>query len=113
VLGRDFHFDHASLIKTILTRFCRTGDQIPAVTARVAAANHLGHLLADGAPRPDLADHTALDARLTQWRTNWAQARFADPIAAGGDPGHLTDFQTEFYDMARRLREAGLPGGHP
>lgn len=113
LLGPDFHVDHASMIKTILSRFCNSSGQIPAMTARVAAANHLGHLLADGPPRAELADHTTLAGRLVDWRTSWAQARFQDPIAKAGDPGHLTDFQTGFYDMARRLRQAGLPGGHP
>jgi phospholipase C len=113
LLGPEFHFDHTSIIKTILARFCRTDDQIPAMTARVAAANHLGHLLAGGPPRQDLADHKPLADRMTDWRTNWARARFVDPIAAGGHPARLTDFQTGFYDMARRLREAGLPSGHP
>jgi phospholipase C len=113
LLGSDFYFDHTSIIKTILTRFCNTGGQIPAMTSRVAAANHLGHLLAAGPGGQDLADHRELADRMTAWRTDWAKARFADPIAAGGNPTRLTDFQTGFYDMARRLREAGLPGGHP
>jgi phospholipase C len=113
ITGSDFHFDHTSIIKTILTRFCATGGEIPAMTARVAAANHLGYLLANEPPRAEVADHQPLAARMTDWRTQWATARFADPIAKGGDPAHLTDFQTGFYDMARRLREAGLPGGHP
>jgi phospholipase C len=115
LLGQDFHFDHTSIIKTILTRFCNSGGQIPALTSRVAAANHLGHLLTDaGAPaRGPLADHTALASRMIEWRQTWSQARFNDPVAAGGPPGHLTDFQTGFYDMARVLRHAGLPAGHP
>jgi phospholipase C len=113
ILGPDFHFDHTSIIKTILSRFCASGGQIPAMTPRVAAANHLGHLLADAPPRRTVADHTALAQRLAAWRANWAQARFQDPIATGGNPGHLTDFQTGFYDMARLLRQAGLPGAHP
>jgi phospholipase C len=45
LLGADFHFDHTSLIKTILTRFCNTDGNIPAMGTRMAAANHLGHLL--------------------------------------------------------------------
>ncbi len=83
------------------------------MTARVAAANHLGHLLAAGPGRQDLVDVRELAGRMTAWRSDWAKARFADPIAAGGNPARLTDFQTGFYDMARRLGEAGLPGGHP
>jgi phospholipase C len=113
LLGPDFHFDHTSLIKTILTRFCNSHGQIPKMTDRVQAANHIGHLLADGPPRQDLADHASLAARLNDWRSNWENARFQDPVGASGNPGHLTELQTGFYDMARRLREAGLPGGHP
>jgi phospholipase C len=115
LLGSDFHFDHTSLIKTILMRFCNNEGQIPALTARVAAAEHLGHLLTDaGAPaRAAVADHSALASRMTQWRQSWAEARFDQPVAAAGEPGRLTDFQTGFYDMARLLRQAGLPGGHP
>ena len=46
-------FDHTSIIKTILLRFCRQPDgTIPDMGARVAAANHLGGLLAELSPRP-------------------------------------------------------------
>jgi phospholipase C len=116
LLGPDVHFDHTSLIKTILTRFCNTNGQIPALTTRVAAAQHLGHLLSDpGAPArgPGVADHSALSNQMVGWRQTWAEARFKEPVVKGGPPGHLTDFQTGFYDMARLLRHAGLPGGHP
>jgi phospholipase C len=72
LLGEAFHFDHTSIIKTILTRFCNTDGQIPKLTSRVAAAQHLGHLLAD----PGMAtagadvDHSALAQKMTDWRTN-------------------------------------------
>jgi phospholipase C len=115
LLGNDFHFDHTSIIKTILTRFCNTDGRIPELTARVAAANHLGHLLVDPGTitRDALADHTQLAAQMTAWRQEWAEARYQNPVEAGGAPTRLTDFQTGFYDMARLLRRAGLPGGHP
>jgi phospholipase C len=115
LLGRDFHFDHTSIIKTILTRFCNSDGQIPELTARVAAANHLGHLLSEpGAPvRDTLVDHTPLVERMTAWRTDFAEARYEDPLKLAGAPKPLTDFQTGFYAMARLLRRAGLPGGHP
>jgi phospholipase C len=114
-LGPQFHFDHTSIIKTILTRFCKHEDQIPAVTARVAAAEHLGVLLSSPgtAPRGPVPDHTAEINAMVAWRTKWATDRFGAPGAAGGEPGNLTDFQTGFYEMARLLRRAGLPGGHP
>ena len=114
LLGDEFHFDHTSIIKTILTRFCKDASgQIPAVTARVAAANHLGHLLSEGPARGEVADHSELAGQMVNWRTAWAQARFADPVGAGGPPIGLTDFQNEFFAMARLLRQAGLPAGHP
>jgi Phosphoesterase family len=115
LLGSDFHFDHTSIIKTILTRFCNTDGRIPELTARVGAAKHLGHLLIDPGTitRGALADHTRLAAQMTAWHQEWAEARYQNPVEAGGAPTRLTDFQTGFYDMARLLRRAGLPGGHP
>jgi phospholipase C len=113
MLGDGIHFDHTSIIKTILTRFCNTNGRIPALSARVAAADHLGHLLHDGPPRTAVPPHDQLAARMIEWHQGWASARFNDPVAAGGAPGSLTEFQTGFYEMARLLRRAGLPGGHP
>ena len=113
LLGPDFHFDHTSVIKTILTRFCQRDGQIPALTARVAAANHLGSLLVEGAARPDVPNHSDVAQRVVDWRTQFAQVRFTDPVGAVAPPRELTDFQNGFYEMARLLRQAGLPGGHP
>jgi phospholipase C len=113
LLGSDFYFDHTSIMKTIFTRFCNVDGQIPAMTARAAAANHLGHLLHHDPPRADVPDHSSATKAVTDWRTTWTQARFTDPIAAADPPRDLTDFQNGFYEMARLLRHAGLPGGHP
>jgi phospholipase C len=113
LLGPDFHFDHTSLIKTILTRFCNRDGQIPSMGARMADANHLGHLLRDGPPRNDVPDTEQIEQRLTIWDAAMRSARFGDPIKQAGDPKPLTEFQTGFYEAARRLREAGLPAGHP
>jgi phospholipase C len=115
LLGQDIHFDHSSIIKAILTRFCTSSGQIPKLTERVAAAQHLGHLLTDpGTPaREHVLDHGPLADQMTAWRSKWAKARYDDPAKEGGPPKPLTPFQTGFYDMARLLRRAGLPGGHP
>jgi len=56
---------------------------------------------------------TDLAQRMQDWRATWAEARFADPMAVAAGPRKLTDFQSGFYDMARRLRHAGLPAAHP
>ena len=114
IMGRDFHFDHTSLIKTILSRFCSDASgQIPAMTPRVAAANHLGHLLIDSPGRDSVADYSGLSQQMGSWNTGWEQARFQSPVAKGGPPAVLTEFQTGFYTMARVPRQAGLPAGHP
>ncbi len=113
LLGDEFHFDHTSIIKTILTRFCQVDGQIPAMTARVQAANHLGHLLTDGPPRDSPPNHADVAQKVTKWQERWTNARFADPVQSGGPPARLTEFQTGFYDAARLLRRAGLPGGRP
>jgi phospholipase C len=112
LLGADFHFDHTSIIKTILTRFCNDGGQIPALSARVAAAQHLGHLLSDGEPRSAVPDHGQAANTIAQWKERMAQTPAGDPTR-GTEPRPLTDFQTGFFEMARLLRHAGLPGGHP
>ena len=113
LLGGDFHFDHTSIIKTILTRFCQTSGEIPAMTARVQAANHLGHLLSGTPPRDAPPNHAKVAGVMTAWQQQWTNARFTDPVATGGPPVGLTDFQSAFYDAARLLRHAGLPAGHP
>jgi phospholipase C len=113
LLGPDFYFDHTSIIKTIFTRFCQRDGQIPRLTARVATSNHLGSLLTDGTARADVPDHSAVAQTVVDWRTRFAQVRFTDPVAAVAPPRELTDFQNGFYEMARLLRQAGLPGGHP
>ncbi len=113
LLGSDFYFDHTSIMKTIFTRFCQRDRQIPAMTTRAAAAHHLGHLLTDGTARADVPDHSGAIQTVVDWRTSFTQARFTDPVGAVAPPHELTDFQNGFYEMARLLRHAGLPGGHP
>ena len=101
-------------MKTIFTRFCQVDGQIPAMTARVAAANHLGHLLVDGKPRADVARSLRRDQGSSP--TGGPAGRrpgLTDPVAAANPPRELTEFQNGFYEMARLLRHAGLPGGHP
>jgi phospholipase C len=62
-------FDHASIIKTILLRFCRDATTIPNMGKRVSAAQNLGVLL--GQPEPRSAETAEIYRPL------------ADKIAAG------------------------------
>jgi phospholipase C len=113
LLGPDFHFDHTSIVKTILTRFCSASGRIPEVSERVAAANHLGHLLSDGPPRADVPEHSDLVAQMAFWQQQWIAGRYSGAVLTGGPPGRLSGFQSDFYDAIRLLRRAGLPAGHP
>ena len=111
-LAPDCHFDHTSIIKTILTCFCNRDGKIPAMTKRVQAANHLGHLLST-TRRDEPADHDMVVQEMTGHQSKWLEARYADPVATGGAPAKLTDLQAGYYAAARLLRHAGLPAGRP
>ena len=85
------------------------------MTARAAAANHLGHLLIDGGPRARTSPITRAQCKtIVDWRTV-STPRPGSPTRSPSvaPPHELTDFQNGFYEMARLLRQAGLPGGHP
>jgi phospholipase C len=115
-------FDHTSLIKTIFTRFKPDGAPMPDMGARVAAANDLGELLTEPAPR-DVPEHQTVLERLRDWHRSHPlhdlfHHRAPDEAGAAGGrlPGEeivLSDFQEGFLMHALALREEGLPAGQP
>jgi phospholipase C len=115
-------YDHASILKTILLRFCKRPDTAArSMGARVAAANHLGSLLTRAADRPrgraSNQQLTALVEKVAAWRratyrtTTLGEA--APPAEAAAGAPELTDLQEEVLAMSRRLRAAGLQPGEP
>jgi phospholipase C len=110
-------YDHTSLIKTILLRFCRRADgSIPNLGARVANANHLGGLLTLGTARkaPKAEALKPLITLTSQWRGD----ALADKLltqAAGGVPRELelNELQEGFLKAKDKLRREGLPAGMP
>ena len=88
-------FDHTSIIKTILLRFCRTANGIPNMGARVNAANHLGGLLSLAQPRsaPPLATYQAIVDKVAEWRAEQVRSAFQTFGVRGETPPPLTDFQ--------------------
>ena len=46
-------FDHTSILKTILNRFCKKGGAVPNMTKRIDTANDLSALLTESQPRND------------------------------------------------------------
>jgi len=106
-------FDHTSIIKTILARFCRLDGAIPDMGRRVSAANHLGGLLTRSIPRADIAGHTQVAERIESWRGSLSQSRYSPDFSPPQAQQPLTDLQHRYATAARILRAAGLPAGHP
>jgi phospholipase C len=110
-------FDHTSIIKTILLRFCRRPDgTIPDMGARVNNAEPLGTLLTLAAPREPTPIHAYqhLIERVAQWRADGFKKRTMRQ-AKGRAPEfrEVTEFQTGIEKARERLREEGLPEGQP
>ena len=110
-------FDHTSLIKTILLRFCRRPDgTIPDMGARVNNAEQLGTLLTLDTPR----DPTPVEAyqnlieRVAQWRMdNFKKRMLNQSRARSPEKPKDTEFQRGIRVAQEYLKEQGLPEGQP
>jgi predicted RNA-binding Zn ribbon-like protein len=119
-------FDHTSIIKTILSRFCpkalnqpqqakgrqaspRLRPQYPGL--RVAQANHLGELLTRAAPRPA----PLRDALVQQAAARVAQMETRQPRSGRHDDGEhpLNDLQKSILAATDKLRRDGHPVDAP
>jgi phospholipase C len=106
-------FDHTSIIKTCLARFCRNeSGLVPDMGARVNAANHLGLLLAQDV-RVDRPGTDALDglaAELRRWRADSLQEEIAvQRHALPPDPEALTDFQEDYIASREAVLDSMTP----
>jgi phospholipase C len=110
-------FDHASVIKTVLLRFCKRADgRIPDLGARVNGANHLGALLTlpKARPAPTKAKVRPLIDETARWRASVAAEKMealADGVAP--EPPELNELQEGFLTAKGELRKAGVPEGQP
>jgi phospholipase C len=111
-------FDHTSIIKTILLRFCPLALELPplrhprlAPTAprhvglRVMQANHLGELLNAETPRPP----PRRDALLHRARTRSVTV----PERSTANGRARNDLQQYILAATRELARHGHPGGEP
>ncbi len=108
-------YDHTSIIKTILLRFC-ANTKIPDMGARVNAANHLGGALTLSKARPPTPFQAYRDAvdRITSWRADVFRSRvLMEPLTAPADPTDLTDLQHQVLAAKAHVRARGLPEGQP
>jgi phospholipase C len=99
-------FDHTSIIKTVLLRFCRDqAGRIPDMGPRVAAANHLGALLTEDAARPPLASDRFPTA--TAELSQHVQA-FRMRVATARERPPLNDFQEGWLRARPQLEQRRL-----
>lgn len=114
-------FDHTSIIKSILLRWCAAADgSIPNMGQRVAQANHLGVLLTEAQPRPweaNDAHHDAV-AQVSAWSAAQPPAasrrKGSGPAPGAAGPGGLadrtrgyTEFQQGIVDATALRQEQG------
>jgi phospholipase C len=119
-------FDHTSIIKTILARFCpqalgepplRQAHRRPVRSAphypgrRVVQANHLGELLTRSAPRPAPRRDTLV--RQAAARPIEAEPDSARPDVGEQDRRPLNDLQKSILAAAQELRRRGHPANTP
>jgi phospholipase C len=98
-------FDHTSIIKTILARFCRKPDgTVPDMGARVRGADHLGGLLTDK-PRaaPPQTDYQQLIDEAAEWQKDFFAKSIAHQAQARGEEPELTDWQEEYLGARNAL----------
>ncbi len=121
-------FDHTSIIKTILTRFCPT--QLDPLSQperllhwlerghphymgkRVEQANDLGALLTETAPRP-APDRSDLVSWLAQRQAQRALNVLTRVVPFKTEDRLFTDLQHSMLAAERELRDRGLPHGEP
>jgi phospholipase C len=105
-------FDHTSLTRTILERFCRHPDgTIPDMGARVAAANHLGSLLSRSTPTPapTAAELEPLIAAAADHRAATFRERLLAATSPDSPPPQLDDFQQGLVNAMHALDHDGHP----
>jgi phospholipase C len=99
-------YDHTSLIRTILERFCRSSSgAIPDMGPRVAEARHLGGLLTLARPRPapSVAALAPLVAAAARYRSETFGEDLRTATVARAAPPPLDEFQQGLVTAMERL----------
>jgi phospholipase C len=103
-------YDHTSIAKTILARFCPA--ELPNyASTRAAQARHLGSLLSLDQPRT-APDRTALAAWFTVRRAQRANTLVRPSILQTGRKA-LTDLQSGLVAAEKQIRQLGLEARIP
>jgi phospholipase C len=116
VAPRQPVFDHTSIIKTILRRFCRQANgAVPKLTRRVDEAHDLWHLLTRDVPRmaPLPAIDKLLDDAAERQRNAFVRLRTTEFAPEPEVTLELSDLQREIVAGIEELRRQGLPANQP
>jgi phospholipase C len=106
-------FDHTSIVKTCLVRFCRRDARfIPDMGRRVTAAQHLGVVLGgDPVPAPGRESIEEVASALGDWRAEALRASLeAQDGALAPETESLTDFQKDYLDARDAVLASLTPG---
>jgi len=90
-------FDHTSILRTILRRFCTNGGSVPSMTARVDAANDLSALLTENQPRTDATRAPSIPNVPVSLKDTFLMEE------------EKSEFQVELDMMVARARAGGVP----
>jgi phospholipase C len=99
-------YDHTSIIKTILARFCRNANgTVPDMGARVRAAQHLGGLLTEPSARPAIprSSYQELVTQTQSWGDKLAAHETIPTRASLQAEASVTDFQQEFLALRQAV----------
>src|ERR671910_644276 len=110
-------YDHTSILKTILLRFCRRPDgSIPNMGARVANANRFGGLLTlrSARPKPRPSALKPLIRLTSQWQSDQLEDNLVNQ-ADGRGPREVefNELQEGYLKAKDKLRRDGLRAGMP
>ena len=103
-------FDHASLIKTILARFCPEGDGIPDMGRRVADAKDIGEVLSLSVPRTAPALPQPVVDSLAAFASKQFLATLTGPVPATRTPNE-EQFVAAVKKTQTEMQDAVIRGG--
>jgi phospholipase C len=103
-------FDHTSIIKTILTRFCQVDGKIPDMGLRTTEAADLGYALTASEPQPTPSIEEMVSAVAAWQAVDSGKPALGAPLRP---PETLDEFRSGIVAASRHLRKRGLQDRRP
>lgn len=103
-------FDHTSIIKTILTRFCQVDGKIPDMGLRTTEAADLGYALTASEPQPTPSIEEMVSAVAAWQAVDSGKPALGAPLRSAEK---LDEFRSGIVTASRHLRRRGLQDRRP